>query len=162
MDNTILECLAQLIELDIACAAAYEVAAGVCRDEEIKGKFDEFRGDHERHVSELGEIVRSEGYEPAAEMDAKGAIIKAFTMLAAQEERTAVLAMRGNEELSNNAYASALQADLPEEVRELVLANFQDERRHMAWMRNTVVLRGWDVEQPEIREAAGERPRRAA
>ncbi|MDI3290850.1 ferritin-like domain-containing protein [Polyangium sp. 15x6] len=152
MDEKILQCLNELIALDLACAAAYEVARGVCKDEEILGKFSEFREDHLRHVRELGEHIRSAGIEPPSELDTKGVIIQGFTSLASQEDRTAVLAMRGNEELSNNAYASALQAGLPEEIRTLVAANFEDERRHMRWMRGAVVLRGWDVEQPELRE----------
>lgn len=152
MDEKIIQCLNELIALDLACAAAYEVARGVCKDEEIQGKFSEFQEDHLRHVRELGEHIRSAGFEPPSELDTKGVIIQGFTSLASQEDRTAVLAMRGNEELSNNAYASALQAGLPEEIRALVAANFEDERRHMHWIRGAVVLRGWDVEQPELRE----------
>ncbi|TKD01053.1 ferritin-like domain-containing protein [Polyangium fumosum] len=156
MDEKIIQCLNELIALDLACSAAYEVACGVCRDEEIKGTFSAFREDHLRHVRELGEHVRSAGIEPPSELDTKGVIVQGFTTLASQEDRTAVLSMRGNEELSNNAYASALRAGLPEEIRALVAANFEDERRHMSWIRGTVLLRGWDVEQPEIRELAAE------
>jgi hypothetical protein len=162
MDDKVIDCLVELIALDLACAAAYGVAGGVCKDEEITNKLGEFQSDHERHVRELGEFVRRAGREPPAELETKGVIIQGFTTLAAQEDRTAVLAMRGNEELSNNAYASALGADLPEEVSELVRANFEDERRHMAWLRNLVVVRGWDVEQPEIRDAAFAQRQKAA
>ncbi|MDC0746497.1 ferritin-like domain-containing protein [Polyangium mundeleinium] len=156
MDEKILQCLNELIALDLACAAAYEVARGVSRDEEIQGTFSAFREDHLRHVAELGEHVRRAGIEPPRELDTKGEIIRAFTTLASQEDRTAVLVMRGNEELSNNAYASALRAGLPEEIRARVAANFEDARQHMSWMRGTVLLRGWDVEQPEIRELSAE------
>jgi len=156
MDEKIIQCLVELVALDLACAAAYEVARGVCKDEEIQGKFSEFREDHLRHVAELGEHVRRAGFDPPSELDTKGIIIQGFTSLASQEDRTAVLVMRGNEELSNNAYASAMQAGLPEEIFALVAANFEDERRHMRWMRGAVVLRGWDVEQPEMRELAAE------
>jgi rubrerythrin len=162
MDDKVIECLAELTRLDFACAAAYEVAAGVCKDEEIRSKLEEFQADHMRHTRDLGEVVRRAGKEPPSDIDAKGAIIKAFTTLSAQEDRTAVLAMRGNEELSNEAYASAIFAGLPDEVMDLVRANFEDERRHMSWMRNTIVVRGWDVEQPEIRQAASTAQQKAA
>lgn len=107
-------------------------------------------------MRELGEHVRKAGKEPPSELDTRGVIIQVFTTLSAQEDRTAVLAMRGNEELSNSAYASALQAEMPEEVRSLVAANFEDERRHMRWLRGAILDRGWDTEQPEIREVAAE------
>ncbi len=161
MDENIIQCLHELVALDLACVAAYEVARNVSRDEEIRGKFSEFQEDHRRHVRELGEHIRRAGMEAPSELDTNGVIIQGFTTIASQEDRTAVLAMRGNEELSNNAYASALMAKLPEEVRSLVAANFEDERRHMAWIRGSILLRGWDVEQPEIREVAAE-ARRAA
>ncbi|MDI1446837.1 ferritin-like domain-containing protein [Polyangium sp. 6x1] len=156
MEEKIIQCLNELIELDLACIAAYEIARAVSRDEEIQGKFSEFQEDHLRHVRELSEHVRRAGVTPPTELDTKGLVIRGFTMLASQEDRTAVLAMRGNEELSNNAYASALQAGLPEEIRSLVASNFEDERRHMSWIRGAVLLRGWDVEQPEIRELSAE------
>lgn len=161
MDDKVINFVNELIALDLACAAAYEVSARACRDQEIRNKLLEFKGDHERHVAELSEVVRDMGGQPVERIDAKGALIEGYTMLSSQEDRTAVLAMKGNEELSNNAYASALAANLPGELRALVLRNFEDERRHMTWLRGAVVVRGWDVEQPEIRQLA-EQVRRAA
>jgi uncharacterized protein (TIGR02284 family) len=162
MDETVINLINNLVALDLACAAAYETAAGVCKDEKIQGKLTEFKNDHDRHVRELSEVVKQAGKEAPSDLDAKGVIIKGFTMLSAQEDRTAVLAMRGNEELSNNAYASALKAELPIEIRDMVQANFDDERRHMSWIREAALERGWDAEQPEIRDAAVESMRKAA
>jgi len=161
MDEKVITFINDLIALDLACAAAYEVSAKACKDQEIRNKLLEFKGDHDRHVSELSEVVRDMGGEPIERIDAKGALIQGYTMLSSQEDRTAVLAMKGNEELSNNAYASALQANLPREIRAMVMRNFEDERRHMTWLRGAVIVRGWDVEQPEIRQLA-EQVRKAA
>lgn len=162
MNESVISLICNLVALDRACAAAYEAACGVCKDEQIQAKLTEFKEDHERHVRELSEVVKQAGQQAPMDLDAKGVVIKGFTMLSAQEDRTAVLAMRGNEELSNGAYASALKADLPTEILDMVQANFDDERRHMAWLRDTVLLRGWDVEQPEIRDVAVEAMRKAA
>ncbi|UQA55419.1 DUF2383 domain-containing protein [Polyangium aurulentum] len=161
MDDKVITFINDLIALDLACAAAYAVSAKACKDQEIRNKLLEFKGDHDRHVSELSEVVRDMGGEPIERIDAKGMLIEGYTMLSSQEDRTAVLAMKGNEELSNNAYASALQANLPNEIREMVMRNFEDERRHMTWLRGAVIVRGWDVEQPEIRQLA-EQVRKAA
>lgn len=162
MDESAITCLNQLIALDLACAASYEAACAVCKEDEIRDKLAEFKNDHDRHVRDLSKFVTQAGKEAPSDLDAKGVVIKGFTMLSAQEDRSAVLTMRGNEELSNSAYASALQADLPDDVRNVVMANFEDERRHIAWLRQAVLDRSWDVEQPEIRQAAGKPMRKAA
>jgi competence protein ComEA len=161
MDEKIITCLCELIALDLAAAVSYEFAAGVCKDGEIRSKLLEFKEEHERHVRDLSEHVRRAGQQPPDKIDAKGAFIQGYTQLSAQEDRTAVLAMRGNEELTNNAYASAVAAGVPGELKDLILRNFEDERRHMTWIRGAILLRGWDVEQPEIREMA-EGARKAA
>ena len=54
-----------------------------------------------------------------------------------------------------------LIADLGHTSRAMILRNFEDELRHMTWLRGAVVVRGWDVEQPEIRQLA-EQVRKAA
>lgn len=155
MDEKTIASVNGLISLDLAAAEAYEVAASVCSAGEIKQTLRSFKADHERHVRELSDWVRGQGGEPPADLDEKGAVIKAFTALSSQEDRSAVLAMRGNEELTNSAYASELRAELPDDLRPLLQGNFEDERRHIAWIREEIGTRGWDREPSEVREARG-------
>jgi competence protein ComEA len=152
MDEKTITLIKDMIGLDMAAASAYELCAEKCQDEEIRGKFNEFMGDHLRHVQELSECVRREGIEPPAELDAKGVVIQGYTMLSALEDRTAVLAMRGNEELTNESYMSALQMEMPGEVKEVFLRAFEDERRHLGWIRGAIKARGWDHEPTEVKE----------
>ncbi len=144
-DTEALERITALILLDMVAAEAYRVALGVCKAPEIKKQLEEFRRDHERHVRELSEAL---GAAPPEQPDERGMCIQRYTELSAREDRTALVAMRGNEELTNDAYASALASELPDEVRQLIEANWQDERRHIRWITEEIRTRGWDL--PEV------------
>jgi competence protein ComEA len=140
----------------MAAVEAYRLSAGVSVTEEFKTQLGTFQSDHERRTRELSEWMRTQGEEPPAGLGDTGEIIRRYTELSSQEDRSAILAMRGNEELTNSAYASALRADLPEDLRKIVEAGFEDERRHISWIRETIRLHAWDREPPELREALGE------
>ena len=62
-------------------------------------------------------------------------------------DRSAVLAMRGNEELMNRTYAAALEKELPHEVRVIVERNYQDEKKHLAWIKDVIAHRAWEKEK---------------
>ncbi|AUX27281.1 uncharacterized protein SOCEGT47_078650 [Sorangium cellulosum] len=144
-DAQALEQITGLILLDMAAAEAYRVASDVCKAPEIKKQLEAFRQDHERHVRELSDAL---GTALPEEADDRGLCIRRYTELSAREDRTALVAMRGNEELTNDAYASALASDLPAEVRRMVEANWQDERRHIRWINEEIRTRGWEL--PEV------------
>ncbi len=144
-DPSGLEQIMGLILLDRAAAEAYRLAIDVCKTPEIKKQLEGFRADHERHERELLDEL---GAAPTDEPDDRGQCIRRYTELSAREERTALVAMRANEELTNDAYASALMSDLPDEVRRMVEANWQDERRHIRWINEEIRTRGWEL--PEV------------
>lgn len=150
-DMTALEQIVGLILLDMAAAEAYRVAIAACKTPEIKRQLEAFRGDHERHARELSDAL---GASLPEEPDERGQCIRRYTELSAREERTALVAMRGNEELTNDAYASALASDLPDDVRRMVEANWQDERRHIRWIAEEIRTRGWEL--PDVPAALAE------
>ncbi|MCC6551436.1 MAG: ferritin-like domain-containing protein [Polyangiaceae bacterium] len=137
-----------LILLDHAAVQAYQIAAQACTIQEISQTLDAFRGDHERHVRELSEALRGMGGEAPEFLDESGQIIVGYTRLSALEDRSALVAMRGNEELTNEAYLSARSSELPDEVRRLVEANWQDEQHHIRWIEEEIRDRGWAL--PEV------------
>lgn len=152
MNQDLMTEIVNVIELDLAAVAAYRLAADVCVDGDIKKQLIAFGADHERHVSELSEWARAAGGEPPTELGDVGNIILGYTRLSRQEERTAVLAMRGNEELTNGTYASALRGAAPEDLKPILERGFEDERRHIAWIREAISLRGWNQEPEERRD----------
>ncbi|WP_438017030.1 helix-hairpin-helix domain-containing protein [Sorangium sp. So ce315] len=150
-DMTALEEIMGLILLDLAAAEAYRVAIAACKTPEIKRQLEAFQGDHERHARALSDAL---GASLPEEPDDRGQCIRRYTELSAREERTALVAMRGNEELTNDAYASALASDLPDDVRRMVEANWQDERRHIRWITEEIRARGWEL--PEVPSSLAE------
>ena len=58
--------------------------------------------------------------------------------------RATVMAMRGNEELTNRYYASATEEELPESARSIVSRNYEDEKRHLAWIKETIDAKAWE------------------
>jgi rubrerythrin len=145
-----------LLELDMAAVEAYRLAIGASVMEDLKTQLRAFQSDHERHIRELSGWMRAQGEEPPTGLGERGETIRRYTELSSQEDRSAILAARGNEELTNSAYSSALRAELPEDLRKIVEAGFEDERRHISWIREAINLRAWDREPPELREALGE------
>lgn len=149
VDPSVVERITALLLLDQAAIEAYEIAIRACKAADINRQLKQFRDDHQRHVRELADALVSLGAAPPEQPDERAQCIRSYTMMSALEDRTALVAMRGNEELTNGAYTSALASgDLPDELRRLVEANFQDERRHIQWITEEIRTRGWDL--PEV------------
>lgn len=153
MDERSISTLNDLIHLDLDAVQAYRHAIDACEIAEIRDNLTEFMGDHERHVRDLREAVRGLGGEPASGRDVKGFFIEGFTAILSQGDRSALLAMRGNEELTNRRYDAARNADLPDSCRPLIERNCEDEARHLAWIKEAIASRAWDTDA-DTRKAA--------
>lgn len=148
MNDKTIDVINGQIQLDLDAITAYEDAISACDSQEITAELALFRGDHERHVRNLSEMVRLLGGEPTTNTDLKGVFIHGFTKLTSRSDRSALLAMRANEELTNRSYKAALERDLPDDVRALFERNLADEQRHLAWIKDAIAARAWDREQP--------------
>jgi rubrerythrin len=84
------------------------------------------------------------GGAPATRRDIRGFLIEAFTAIASHGDRSAIFAMRANEEITNRSYASTLEKHLPIEVRNLVERNYEDETKHLAWIKTMIESRAWE------------------
>jgi uncharacterized protein (TIGR02284 family) len=133
-----IELMNDQIHLDRDAVKAYEEAIKACENAEIRKNLSVFQGDHERHVRELSLCVREYGGTPAEHTDIKGFFIAGFTKVASRGDRSALLAMLGNEELTNRSYEAALEHDLPDDVQALFRRNLSDERRHLAWIKEAI------------------------
>lgn len=153
MDEAIVAAINDLILLDRAAVLAYGLALKACTSGDLEDGFVLFKEEHEQHVHELSEWLRSRGHEPTTELDHRGEIIREYTSLFSHDNRGAMLVMRGNEELTNTLYYSTLRGDLrlPEDVRRIVEQGFDDERRHLAWLRETIAANAMDAEPDELR-----------
>ncbi|WP_437667075.1 DUF2383 domain-containing protein [Sorangium sp. So ce1182] len=147
MNKTAVSKLNDLIQLDADAVLAYQQALDACEVSEIRRKLKGFQDDHQQHINDLAELVRAGGEEPRIKRDLKGFLIEGFTAIASRGDRSALLSMLGNEELSNHMYEAALKADLPDEARAVVERNRRDEARHLAWIKEAIAERLWETKE---------------
>lgn len=146
MDNReVCDKLNKLIKLDVDAVNAYKQAIDACTMKEIRSKLVQFQEDHQRHIRDLSQQVRLFGGAPEVETSWAGFLIEGFTAITSQGDHSALVAMRGNEELTNRTYEAALTtADLPVDVRALLERNFSDEQHHLSWIKDQLDMRVWE------------------
>jgi competence protein ComEA len=132
-----LEELIAIAELDREAAAAYDLAAYGLPSEEVRDQLTAFRDDHLRHVVDIGALLRTRGVDLPDETGRAEASAMADLAAAAVEMGTkaTLLAMIGNERLTNGTYESALLAITDPDARALLERNFADDKRHLAWLQ---------------------------
>jgi uncharacterized protein (TIGR02284 family) len=144
MNEEAVATLNDLIHLDIDAILAYRQAIDACEIMEVRDNLVAFMGDHQRHVAELQGAVRALGGEPAEGKDLKGFFIEGFTAIVSMGDHTALLAMRGNEEITTRRYDAARRANVTGDVLQLIEKNYQDEVRHLAWIKGAIDRKVWE------------------
>ncbi len=143
-DKVIEECN-DLIRFDHDAIGAYDEAIDAINVPQIHEKLVAFRGDHERHVTELSAVVRKLGGSPPSKPGVRGVIRKTMTKVAGLAGIETVLrAMRSNEEVLNKQYASRARQDFPADVLAIIQKNYGDEQRHLAFIESTLQNRTWE------------------
>lgn len=144
--------LISLVQLDIDAVHAYRHAIDQADVPDISDHFKMFRADHERHIRELSDVIRSIGGEPPEmKPDFKGYLIEGFTELRSITGVEGVLkAMKSNEKITNKTYRAALSWVLPGKVYDIVRRGFYDEKRHLSYIDRMLAQRPWE----EVRRAA--------
>lgn len=150
--DKIIRRLKSTMQLDHNAVQAYEQAIGRIDIPTVQEKLEEFKSDHERHIVDLDRCVRQlGGTTEEVSRDLKGTLIEGFTALrSVVGTEGALKAMKTNEQLTNRHYYDLLSLELPDEVREVIEGNLEDERRHLAYVEQSIERRVW--------ETGGERP----
>jgi uncharacterized protein (TIGR02284 family) len=149
LDKKIIDKLNRLIALDIDAVGAYDSAIRACNSGVVKERLGSFKADHERHVRDLSEAVRLGGGTPRTTRDLKGVFIQGFTAITSFGDQSALMAMRGNEELTTRTYKAALNDDdLPDTLRPLLQRNYGDEQRHLSWIQDALSRHVWEEHPP--------------
>jgi len=134
--------LSDLAQLDIDAVNAYETALRKIDDKEIHRTIDQFRQDHLRHVDDLNNVIVKLGGKAAEfSKDLKGYLIDGMTALrSVTGTKGALKAMETNEIITNKNYSESLNdnVDFSEEIRGLLQKNYNDEQRHLAFIRETL------------------------
>ena len=140
-DTTIESIMNDLIQLDIDASYAYTEALKAIQEKDIHEKMQGFKHDHERHITDLTALLKKLGGEPIKHtQDIKGYVIEGMTALRSiTGTEGALKAMIMNEALTNKKYHDALEyTGFTEEVRALIRANYEDEKKHKAYIESKV------------------------
>ena len=143
--NPEVEKMRSLAQLDVDAIGAYDAAISRVKDALVRERLNEFRVDHVRHVQDLNAFIRALGGAPVElKPDFKGTAMKGFTAVSSlMGTEAALMAMLGNEEITNRVYELALDFEWSPQVHALIRKNRQDEERHITWIREAVRLRPW-------------------
>lgn len=138
--NDTVEKLIALCQLDIDAIHAYEQALPHLDDAAARRALESFKGDHARHVADLSRVITAlGGTPPDLTKDFKGFLIQGMTAVqSVVGTKGALLAMKTNEHLTNKAYAGAMSATLPPEAAQVVQRNYDDEKRHLAYIERAL------------------------
>lgn len=141
-----------LAQMDVDALAAYDAVLHRLAAGPLPDKLAEFRADHARHVEELNAAILARGGRPVPlRPDLRGAGMRAVTATASlMGTYPALLAMLGNEDYTNRAYDFALRHRWSDDVRLLIVRNREDERRHVAWIREASRIKVFDAPDLEV------------
>lgn len=137
--------LSRLVQLDIDAVHAYEQAIERIDTPTVSDRLSSFRDDHQRHITDLSNAISQLGGEPPEfSKDFKGYFIEGFTALrSATGTEGALKAMKTNENLTNKTYDDALDWELPENIRQIIIRNRDDERRHLEYIQECLDREIW-------------------
>lgn len=137
--------LRALCKLDIDAYFAYQEALRHIEEKDIKANVERFRGDHERHIKEVSEEIRTLGEKPPEfSRDLKGYVLGVFTKVRSLTGTEGALkALKSGEETTNRKYETAVKMDFPTNVKNLIERNFQDAQKHLSWIENAINTKAW-------------------
>lgn len=152
-----IEDLKDLVQLDYDAIQAYDQATSHINEDHIRHTLISFRSDHERHITELSQFITEFGdVAPERSRDLKSFVMEGLTSLQSLlGTKSALLAMKTNEKIINRRYRKALDSlTMPTVVRNAVLKNFEDEKRHLAFIERALESELWKTPTREVQEAA--------
>ena len=127
--------LNDLLQLDHDAVQAYSIAIDCVEDERLRETLIAFRGDHERHIDELTELIRGHGGIPIEIAHIPTGMFKAAVQRAgaARGDRALMLAFKANERQVRDKYRRHADCAHPPEVHTVLARAASDEERHYAW-----------------------------
>lgn len=146
MDNKeIVKELKSLCQLDIDAFYAYNETMHHFNIVDMKSHIENFKEDHERHIKDLSDAIRSlDEQPPEFSRDFKGYLLGAFTKVRSLTGTEGALkALRSGEESTNKRYGKAVNMDFPAGIKALVEKNYRDAQSHLAYIEKALNERVW-------------------
>lgn len=136
--NDPIAALHALLELEYDALEAYKLAIEKLEHKEWKDQLNEFKGDHDRHVQELTELLKQHADKVPQGPTAKHYLTKGKVALGSLVgDKAILLAMKSNEQEMVAAYTRLHERqDLEDKAQPIVKAGLADEKRHAAWIES--------------------------
>ncbi len=138
--------LKSLFHLDVDAVHSYNQAIKNMDESDYRQQLSRFRDDHERHVRDISERIRALGDTPPDySRDFKGFFLEGFAAIRSSTGTEGALnAIRSSEQITNHTYGDAVNWDVDSDTKSLIQKNFEDERRHLQWVEQTLSSRAWE------------------
>jgi rubrerythrin len=138
--NDFMKALQELLELDYDAIEAYETAINRIEDSEFKSKLNDFKMDHQRHVTDISALLRSHNAKVPNGPDLKQWLTKGKVVLGGMIGDNAILtAMLTNEEDTNTAYSRMIaHPEIWKEATPIIENGLRDEKRHKNWLESVI------------------------
>jgi len=133
--------LNDLLKLDHDAIGAYTVAIESLSNESYKESLRLYRGDHERHVRDLTQLIESRGGSAIQLPHLPSGLFKLAMQQAARlgGDQQVLLAFRTNERQVRDKYRRlANESGHPEDVALVLERNARDEETHYAWVQRVL------------------------
>jgi rubrerythrin len=140
----LLAMLNDLLALDHDAVQAYSIAIGRIGPAEYRETLAGFRGDHQRHVDQLTQIIQNRGGVPVQMPHLPTGVFKAAIQALSTlgDDRAVLLAFKTNEGQVRDRYRRAANQPLDPAVGAIVSAAALDEERHYAWVEQVLEKMG--------------------
>jgi len=141
--KSFIEAIKELIELEYDAIGAYNSALNNLENPEYKKRFDEFKSDHEHHISELSDFLsRYNESAPKGPDNLKKLLLKGKVEIASIfGDQNILRAMLSNEEDTNTAYErinGRVNESTDSTIAEVISKGLNDEKKHKEWLQNNV------------------------
>jgi rubrerythrin len=132
--------LNDLLMLDHDAIQAYTLAIRLIENPAYKAQLELFRADHERHIDELSQLIRSRDGTPLELPHLPSGAFKLAVQAigVAGGDRAVLLAFKANERQVRDKYRRAARAVHPADVTSVLARAADDEVRHYAWALETL------------------------
>lgn len=136
LDISPVELLATLARVDLEAALAYEAAASRLDDPEMVRELMAFAKDHRRHVADLNRVLEGQGEPTVVPQLGPGMplLTRLLKLGAPLGPDVVVVALLGNEQLTNLGYDCAVAYDWDDDIEAMLEGFRSDEERHLAWL----------------------------
>ncbi|WP_071794777.1 DUF2383 domain-containing protein [Francisella hispaniensis] len=131
----------ELVELDFDAVEAYKTAINRLENINYRNRLQQFKKDHERHISELNAVLDAHGEKKVEKPSMKQWLTKAKVVISdiMGNDINVLKAMNTNEQDTNTAYERINKyKDKWVDAIEPLKKGLKDEKRHKKWIQYAI------------------------